>query len=153
MSQILNLPLYNLEISTSNDADWRCAFAVTDKDDDGVQQPIDLSDIDFFLKVRRSLDGHEILLASQTGELVVSGIGLNVINMLFLVDRMRRVPVGVWPFEITATGDGATVELVNGTLTHGFSGGSVITSISSTIREIAQLPDDQTEELIEDVPV
>lgn len=138
-TQILNLPHIDIAVSTSNDADWRMAFMVMSPDASDVLQAVDLRDITYLLRVWRTPSGgHEILLASQDGELSITGASHNVFNVAISALRMSKVPLGDWPFEIIATAEGATMELVNGTLTHGADGGSLITSIASVPRIIAE---------------
>ena len=140
MSNILTVPLITMRVATSNDSDWRMSFAVTIPDDDAVQQPVDLRDIMFLLRVWRLSGGHEIFLSSEDDmdAVTISGTDYNIVNVVFLVDRMARVPVGTWPFEIIVTGDGATLELVNGTIVHGTDGGSIITSMTAVSRNILE---------------
>ncbi len=128
-----------MSVATSNDADWRVAFAVTVPDDDEVQQPIDLRGIEFMMRVWKVSGGHEILLSSEDGELSVSGVNYNIFSILVLVDRMRYMPRGTWPWEIIATADGATVEFVLGTIVHAADGGSLVTSFAATPRTLSEL--------------
>jgi len=132
MTQILNLPLIAMDVATSNDADWRMSFAVTDVTD----APVTLVGLSFLLRVWRESGGHEILFVSLPGEITVSGASSNILNVTILATRMLRLEIGEWPFEIIATAEGATMEFVTGTLSHGADGGSIITSISATQRAV-----------------
>lgn len=133
MTTILTLPLVRLEIATSYDADWRTDFYVIDAE----AAPVNLSGITFTLSVWRletgaTRRGHERLLEAtlENDEVTVGGENFNLFSISIPAARMDKIPTGQWPMEVIGEADGATVEFVLGSITHGLSGGSLITASS-----------------------
>jgi hypothetical protein len=113
-TNILQLPLIELDCVVGSNEDWRDALAYIDVNGN----PISLSGISFACEVKSGNANGAVALSPSTGngQLAIGGTSSNVLGFLVLNAALGLVSPGDFVFDIVATGDGATVRAATGNL-------------------------------------
>jgi hypothetical protein len=109
-TNILALPLAQLEILTGNNEDWIDSICYVI--DDGTSNPteqVDLTGITFEMEVRRQPPFHEVVLSGSTDDMSLTvGVPPNYGYLLIAInwDRMKNQEPTTYVGDIVATADG-----------------------------------------------
>jgi hypothetical protein len=117
MTQITNLPLFDMQVETRNNADADASIAfVTEVSN----EPVDLTGITFKVQLRHPITARGVPLEASTtdGKLQIGGVDNNYLVFAIPQATMALVPVGVYDFDIRANADGKTIVVARGTWRH-----------------------------------
>jgi len=113
-TQILNLPKLTVAATVETDEDWLTSIAFVD----ASNNPIALTGIAFATEVRLTPTDATVWLSAGTATSDLA-IASNVLSFNVLATRMIKIPPGAYVFDIVATADGHTRNVVSGALTIG----------------------------------
>lgn len=109
MTNILSLPLAEIDVSTGNNEDWIDSLKYVVDDGSADPPQLDLEGISFAMEVRRSPEDHEVLLSASTddGKLALGDppdVGFLLITIPLA--EMKVIAANDYVADIVATADG-----------------------------------------------